>query len=819
MRFFLFISVSLLCATFTMAQAQTVAISGKVLDAESGEVVYGAQIACVMASDSFFAITRPDGSFEFKSIPSGHVNLQIRHITYERQQLELQVGNEPIDLRVFLEAKNFVVKEAEIRGLRANRFTPGTYTNLDRKDIATLNYGKDVPFILELTPSTVSHSDAGAGIGYSGVRIRGVDATRTNVTINGIPYNDAESQGVFWVNLPDLASTASGIQVQRGVGTSSNGAAAFGASIHIRTDDHQETPFGEITSAFGSFNSQRATVRFGTGRLENNWSFSGRLSSITSDGFIDRASSDLKSFYFSLARYGEKSSLTANVFSGRERTYQAWWGIPQPKFENDNSGTERYINQLWMSPEEAAHLRASNPNTYNYYTYENEVDHYTQDHYQLFYNLQINQHLGLNTAAHYTYGRGFYEQYRKDQELADVGISAVQIGGDTILNSDLIRRLWLDNHFYGLIANLLYSKDQWNITWGNAANQYLGDHFGELVWSRFAGKSEHLNRFYENDAVKSEYSSFLKVGLSRLNWNYYADLQVRAVNYQFQGPNRFGVVLPQDLNYFFFNPKTGLSWNKNDQKAYLAVAVSHREPVRDDLVNAGPESRPKPERLYNTELGWKKENNQFTAGLNFYGMFYKDQLVLTGQVNDVGAYTRTNVDRSFRLGIESELHWKLSEKWALAANLSLSRNRVLNFVEYVDDWDNGGQQRIEHGHTDLAFSPAAVSMQQLRFVPLKNLEMSLINKFVSRQYLDNTSSIERSLDPFMVQDLLLNWNFAKLKKMKRAALGLQISNLNNRSYAPNGYTFGGIISGQRESFNYLYPMAGINYLLKLNLLF
>jgi iron complex outermembrane receptor protein len=797
---------------------QETRISGMLLDDETGMGVYGAQVIVLTESDSALAITQMDGSFEIALLVKGAIKINISHITYEKQSLLLNASQASEDLRIYLKPKQFIVKEAEIRGLRADRFTPSTFTDLDQKEISEMNFGRDIPFVLALTPSTVSHSDAGAGIGYSGVRIRGVDATRTNVTINGIPYNDAESQGVFWVNLPDMASSATGIQVQRGVGTSTNGAAAFGAGIHIQTDDHREEAFGQITTAIGSFNTQRASVRFGTGRTANNWSFTGRLSSITSDGFIDRATSDLKSFYFSLAKYGEKSSFTANVFSGKERTYQAWWGIPEPKFKGDEDGVERYINQLWLSDEEAQNLRESNPSTYNYYTYENEVDNYGQDHYQLFYNLQINKHLGLNTAAHYTYGRGYFEQYRSNGDLSEVGVDTVFVGGDTITQADHVRRLWLDNHFYGLIANLLYRKDNWSITWGNSANQYRGDHFGELVWSRFAGNSETGDRFYENDALKSEISSFLKLGYSKNEWNYYADFQLRAVNYQFQGPNRFGVILPQDLNFVFFNPKAGVSWIKGGRKAYASFAVSHREPVRDDLVNAGPESRPGAERLYNTEMGWRKEGNQLTYGVNVYGMFYEDQLVLTGEVNDVGAFTRVNVDRSFRAGVETELHWKLNEQWAVGGNLSLSRNRIIDFTEFVDDWDVGGQREISHGNTNLAFSPEVVSMQQLRYTPVKRIDISLINKYVSRQYLDNSGSVDRSLEAFMVQDLQANWHIPS-KALKDASLGLQVNNISNRAYAPNGYTFSGIIDGQRQSFNYLYPMAGINYLLRLNLLF
>lgn len=803
----------------SVIHAQVSTVSGRVEDASSGEPVNGVRVSLLNASGMAIssAFSDYEGRFSLSTGSLGQGLIRLSHVAFLDTTIHWSGAKSMVVIG--LQPRHFVVREAELRGIRADRFTPATFTNLNKKDLEERNYGQDIPFLLNLTPGVVSHSDAGAGIGYTGMRIRGVDPTRTNVTINGIPYNDPESQGVFWVNLPDLASSASSIQIQRGVGTSSNGTAAFGASINIRTDDHQEHAFAQVSTGYGSFNTQRAMVRFGTGRLENNWSFTGRLSSITSDGFIDRSQSDLKSFFFSMNHRAERSSFTANVFSGRERTYQAWYGIPEPKLKGNEEGVERFISQLWMDDQDASHLRSSSNRTYNYYTYPGETDNYTQDHYQLFYNYQINKQWGINAALHYTYGRGYYEQYRRDASLDAVGIGPVVSGSDTLLSSDYVRQLWLDNHFYGAMVNLFYRHNHWNITWGNSANQYKGDHYGLVVWSRFAGLTEPNHRFYLNTGTKNEYNTFLKAGKSLGNWNLYADLQLRMLSYAFEGPNRFGTYLPQELSFVFFNPKAGAVYLKNDDRYYLTLALSNREPVRDDLVNASPEQWPRPERLYNAEAGWRRENQRYVLGVNTYIMYYQDQLVLTGKINDVGAYTRINVDRSYRAGLEADGTLSLGRKWAIGANLALSDNRVLDFTEYVDDWDNGGQLSIEHGKSHLALSPALVTAQNLEFRPIKNLRVQLISKYVSRQYLDNSSSRERSLNPFWVQDALIEYIIEGKKNFKRLEMGLMLNNLSNRIYAPNGYTFGGIINGRRESFNYLYPQAGTNYLLRLNLLF
>lgn len=814
MRSFLFL-LHVLAGLAVQAQV----ISGRITDASSGEPISGVMIS--LRDEPGYRLqgtySNADGRFDLPVSSLVKGSLLFSHVAFNDTIINWSAGTK--SMIIGLQAKNFVIREAELRGLRADRFTPATFTNLNKKDLEERNYGQDIPILLNLTPAVVSHSDAGAGIGYTGMRIRGVDPTRTNVTINGIPYNDPESQGVFWVNLPDLASSASSVQIQRGVGTSSNGTAAFGASINIRTDDHEEKAFAQISSGYGSFNTQRAMLRFGTGRLENNWSFTGRLSSITSDGFIDRAQSDLKSFFFSMNHRGERSSFTANVFSGRERTYQAWYGIPEPKFKGEEAGVERYISQLWMDERDANHLRSSNRNTYNFYTYPGETDNYTQDHFQLFYNYQINKQWGINTAMHYTYGRGYYEQYRRDASLSAVGIAPVITGSDTLLNADYVRQLWLDNHFYGAMFNLFYRHNNWNITWGNSANQYNGDHYGLLVWSRFAGVTEPAHRFYLNTGIKKEYNTFLKAAKTIGKWNLYTDLQLRMLSYAFEGPNRFGNYLPQELGFMFFNPKAGAVYLKANDRYYFTMAISNREPVRDDLVNASPEQWPDAERLYNAELGWRRETLKYVLGINAYVMYYQDQLVLTGKINDVGAYTRMNVDRSYRAGLEADGSWNLNQQWTIGANVALSDNRVLDFTEFIDDWDNGGQVGVYHGKSFLALSPALVSAQQIEYRPFKHVGIQLISKYVSRQYLDNSSSRERSLDPFWVQDAIISWRVDGKKHVEQIELGLMINNLSNHMYAPNGYTFGGMINGRRESFNYLYPQAGTNYLLRLNLLF
>ncbi|MEM6297993.1 MAG: TonB-dependent receptor, partial [Bacteroidota bacterium] len=650
---------------------------------------------------------------------------------------------------------------------------------------------------LRFQPSIIATSDAGAGVGYTGIRIRGSDATRTNITINGIPLNDAESQGVFWVNMPDFASSVNSLYIQRGVGTSTNGAGAFGASVNIQTEEASDDPFAEINNSYGSFNTWKHNVRFGTGKIGERVSVAGRLSKVTSDGFIDRAFSDLKSFFVT-GKYEDVEGgheLEANIFSGQEQTYQAWYGVPEAALEEGNR-------------------------TLNVVDYENETDNYQQDHYQLIYTKRglFGLNLNANAALHYTYGRGYFEQYRADDELADYGISPVTLGDTTVENSDLIRRRWLDNDFYGIVYNLNYYGDKLDLHLGGGWNRYEGAHFGEVIWAEFASNSEIRERYYDNDATKTDFNTFLKATYEPVDQlSLFADLQIRQVNYEFLGFDNEGRNVTQDDQLTFFNPKFGARFTSNAHQAYLSYAVAHREPNRNDYTESTPRSRPNPEVLRNVEAGYSYSKGVLNLFGNFYYMNYKDQLVVTGAVNDVGAYTRQNVAKSYRLGVElgAEANW---EKVSLKGNLTLSRNKIQEFTEFLDDFDNGGQIQNTYTDTDIAFSPSVVGAAEVTYRPAKGLELSFLNKYVGEQFLDNTQSDTRKIDAYFVSDLRLQYQF-KTKPFKNVGLNLLINNIFDIEYEANGYTFGYLAGGATTYENFFFPQAGTNFLLGLQVRF
>jgi iron complex outermembrane receptor protein len=756
------------------------------------------------------------------------VILLFQHPDYvDHETNKIMIQEQSINLgRIEMLPKMMEHEEVIVKATRAAINAPTSFTNIHRKQLTEKNFGQDFPYLLQMTPSSVVFSDAGAGIGYTGIRIRGVDPTRINVTLNGIPLNDAESQGVFWVNMPDFGSSAESVQIQRGIGTSSNGAAAFGASINVKTNNLPRKPYAAVQSGIGSFNSFQNSVQFGTGVLENNWSLNGRLSKITSDGFIDRASSDLKSFFLSAGRTGKKDFFKVNIFSGIERTYQAWNGMPKPKFDEDKVALENHMANLGLSETEATHLRNSG-NAYNYFTYKNQVDHYQQDHYQLFYNYSFNRKLSLNTALHYTKGRGYYEEYKNDEDFQDYGLDTLSFDNMDITSTDLVRRRWLDNHFGGGIFSLQYERSSLSLIWGGGYNVYKGDHFGEVIWARYMSNREIGWRYYENDARKSEGNSYLKATKKYKKWLLFADVQVRRVDYRFVGPDNSGKELDQNVNYTFFNPKVGASFQLSGKSLlYLSIARSNKEPIRDDFVNSSPESRPMPEQLTDGEAGWRYSTKRLMVAVNGYYMSYKNQLILTGKINDVGGYSRTNVPESYRAGIETEFSLTLKKWLQWSANATISQNKVTKFTEFVDDWITYEQISTAYKKTDLAFSPNFVAASQIRFLPTNRITFDLITKSVGRQYLDNTSNESRSLDPYMVHDIVVSWRLLENGKTKELStrrnnlikdlnLSLALNNITQVRYASNGYTFSGIMEKQRYDFNYVFPQAGFNYFFRL----
>ncbi|TXI84447.1 MAG: TonB-dependent receptor [Crocinitomicaceae bacterium] len=796
-------------------------IQGKVTNQE-GEVISGAKV--ILSNSYQINFTNSDGSYQVSDLKNGDYTLQVSSEGYESQQTPITIAGKDVVQNIVLIASAILIEEINVQATRADEKTPTTYTNLSKSQIGKSNFGQDLPYLLEGTPSTVVTSDAGGGVGYTGIRIRGVDPTRTNVTINGIPVNDGESHGVFWVNMPDFASSVESIQIQRGVGTSSNGSAAFGSSINIQTDQINRKAYGELDNAYGSFNTLRTTLKAGTGILNNRFTIDTRLSRISSDGYVDRGSSNLKSFYISGAWIGKKSLIRANVFSGKEITYQAWYGTPESVIKGDVAGMNAYADRNGLTEAQRQNLLNSG-RKYNFYTYENETDNYQQDHYQLHFTHTFSSKLNLNVSGHYTRGRGYYEQFRANDDFATYNFTPVILGGDTITETDVIRRRWLDNHFYGMVFSANYAPTkQLKITWGGSANRYEGDHFGEVIWARMASTSNIGDRYYENSSAKTDVNSYIKSTYKFKKFTTYADVQVRNIQYSFLGIDNVGNEIKdvqQTVNYTFFNPKAGFMYDFNyKNNAYASISVANREPVRDDFREATPANRPKHETLYNAEAGYRRKSNRFFTNANAYLMYYNNQLILTGQINDVGGYPRTNVDKSYRAGIELEAGFLITKKWSVTANATFSQNKIVEFNEYIDNYDNYDangnmiQTVIQHRNTDLAFSPNFIASGAISYEPMKNLNINWMTKMVGDQFLDNTSSQARKIDRYITNNISINYSIQKLG-FEAIQISLLANNIFNYMYVSNGYTFGYISGGERTTENFYYPQAGRNFLARL----
>jgi len=688
----------------------------------------------------------------------------------------------------------YTLTPVEVKAVRAGEFSPFAKTNISAKRLSRLNMGQDLPFLLNQTPSVVVNSDAGNGIGYTGIRIRGTDASRINVTLNGIPFNDSESQGTFFVDLPDFASSTGTVQVQRGVGTSSNGAGAFGANINFSTNEISKDPYIEFNNSAGSFNTWKNTLKMGTGNLKG-FTTTLRLSRISSDGFIDRASSRLKSFFISQAYSNLKTSLRLNIFSGKEKTYQAWNGIS----EDDLRAGNRRVNYSGTE-------KPGEP-------YANETDNYTQTHYQFFFDQKIKPTLHVNTGFFLTKGKGYYEQYKANEDYAKYNQPYPINGVDTIFRSDFIRQLWLNNDFYGSVFSLQYKKNNSETTFGGAITHYKGKHYGKLIWAANGLTSQ--NDWYNLDAFKNDFNIYGKEQL-RINddWHLFLDLQYRHVGYTING-FRYNPHLVIQKKFDFFNPKAGITYSKNDWKVYLSFSVANKEPNRDDF-ETGATQQPGSERLYDVETGVERSGKQYNWSANLYYMDYKDQLVLTGKINDVGAYTRTNIPESFRAGIELQGNLDIKKWLNVSSNLTLSSNKVKNFIEYIDDYDNGVQKINLYHSTNISFSPGIIGSLTINVRPSKKLEISLPAKYISKQYLDNTQNDNRSLAAFFVQDLRTTYTM-KFKKIKEILITGQVNNLFDKKYEPNGYTYSYLYGGEMITENYYFPMAGVNFLLAINL--
>jgi len=812
----------LLVLSTTVAWAQS-EVRGTVKDQSTDQTIAGATVLLSNADLRKGVQTDANGQFLIEAVPFGTYQLKVSFVGYANYEETLRVNGDQV-LDIELKERVLGLDDVIVTGTRANEKSPTTYQNVSKEAIQKQNLGQDLPVLLNFTPSVVTTSDAGAGIGYTGIRIRGSDPTRINVTINGIPLNDPESQGVFWVNMPDFSSSVSDIQIQRGVGTSTNGAGAFGASLNILTDGISSEAGGQITVGGGSFNTRRLNGVFSTGILSNNFAFEARLSQIKSDGYIDRAFSDLNSWYAAGGYYGKKSTVKLITFSGNEQTYQSWWGTPEARLNNDVAGMQEVIANNGYSQEQADNLLNSG-RTFNYYLYDNQTDNYGQDHYQLHFAHSFDASFALNTAIHYTRGQGYFEEFRDEDDFADYGLPDLDIGGQTISSTDLIRRRWLDNHFYGGTFDLNYTSDKVLATWGGAINRYDGDHFGEIIWAEFAGDSEIRDRWYESTSEKTDINTYFKLNYQLTNkLNVYGDLQVRQVDYNGFGNDNDLRPIDFDESWTFFNPKFGAIYQANPStQFYASFAVGNKEPNRSDIIDAPPGTSPIHETLNNLEAGFRRQVNELAFELNYYYMDYNNQLVLTGDVNDVGASIRTNVPDSYRMGLEASANWNISNTLNWNVNATLSENKIRAFEEVIIDYgvnfDEFNLIRNQYENTDISFSPSIIMGSQLSFNPIDAFEIALLSKYVGEQYLDNTSNVERKIDAFFTNDIRMNY-VVPIKGLKEMNISLLVNNVLNEMYESNGYTFGyfgGADFEVRE--NYFYPQAGTNFLLSLGLKF
>ncbi|TDO28352.1 TonB-dependent receptor [Sediminibacterium goheungense] len=766
-------------------------LRGKVTDKLNHQPIAGA----IVSVDGSQTTTNDNGSFSISWVGNAQL-LTIKSLGYRNRELNLSDFSRT-DAVIELEPGSLFLQPLEVRSIRAADKAPFAKTNIGKEEIVKTNLGQDIPFLLNQTPSVVINSDAGNGVGYTGIRIRGTDATRINVTLNGIPYNDAESMGTFFVNLPDFSSSVNSIQVQRGVGTSSNGAAAFGATINLSTNEFNDKAYTEFNNSFGSFNTRKHTLKAGTGLLGKHFTVDARVSSIQSDGYIDRASSNLKSFYVSGAWLNQKSSLRLNVFSGKEKTYQAWYGVPQALLETDRTNNP------------AGTEKAGSP-------YDNQTDNYTQTHYQLFFNHAFNSFWSLQTAAFLTRGYGYYEEYKANQRFASYGLPNPVVNGSTVTRTDLVRQRWLNNYFYGQNMSLQYRKQGNEFTLGGGWSTYVGDHYGTLPWLQ-TGTAPSGYRYYNNPALKKDANLFAKWQQTILkNLFGFVDLQYRHVRHTMRGFQNNPLLLV-DRNFNFFNPKIGITYRNNNWQAFVSYAIGHKEPNRDDF-EAGIISQPKAEKLKDLEAGIDYRQSNLQIGANFYYMNYINQLVLTGQINDVGAYTRFNVPKSYRLGVELQATWKPAIWLSVGGNLTISKNKIKSFTEYTDNYDSGNQDAVQRKNTDIAFSPATVAGTQLMFYPAKQFELGVLGKYVGRQYMDNSQLNRSKLNAFATQDVRISYSFAH-KVFKQIQLIAQVNNLFNKLYEPNGYSYSYTSGGVLYTDNGYYPMAGRNFMVAVNLRF
>ena len=776
-------------------------ITGIIADKTLHTPLPGAHIST--GSSSSPAVSGEDGRFLASNLKPGMISVKVTFIGYKTYTGTI-ILRKDTTLRIELEGSALLGDEVNIIATRAQDKSPTAYTSISNRELRSENLGKDIPTLIQASPSTVVTSDAGNGVGYSTFSIRGTDLTRINVTVNSIPLNDAESQGVWFVDLPDMASSTENIQIQRGVGTSTNGAGAFGASVNFLTSDLHQDPYGELDISGGSYNTFKTTLRFGTGLMASKFSVDGRLSYIRSDGYIDRASSNLKSYYFSAGYYGKNTTVKLITFSGFEKTYQAWEGVPK-----DSLATNRTYNPAGEYTDKNGSLAY----------YNNQTDNYQQDHFQLLFSQLLAKNWNFNSAVHYTKGKGYYENYEQGASFSAYGLNNVVIGDSTITSTDLVNRKMMDNDFCGITFSTNYSiPDKLKVTLGGAWNRYWGQHFGKVTWAEYSSNGNNDRNWYYNTGLKLDFNIFGKASYRLLKGlNLFADLQYRRVSYKMEGTLDNLRSLDQDHLFNFFNPKGGIFFEINKQNdLYFSFGLANREPSRNNYKDADPGKEPTNETLYDYELGYTFRVDGFMLGVNGYYMDYKNQLVLTGEINNVGEAVMVNVPHSYRLGAEISAALELFRKkltWNVTA--TLSRNRIKDFVQYVDlydaDWNWIGQQNTSLGNTDLSFSPALIAGSVITYKPVAQLSFSLNSKYVGKQFIDNTSDAGRSLKGYFVNGLAASY-IIKTRVFEEIGFNLAINNLLSVKYETNAWVYPYYMEGVYHEYNGYFPQALINFL-------
>ena len=710
------------------------------------------------------------------------------------------------------------LNEVEIISTRATKTTPVAFTNVSKEQLKKQNFGQDLPYLLSMTPSAITTSDAGAGIGYTTLRVRGTDGTRINVTANGIPINDAESHNVFWVNMPDFASSVKDMQIQRGAGTSTNGAGAFGASINMQTGDFSLKPYAELNGSYGSFNTHKETVKVGTGLIDSHWSFDARLSNISTDGYLDRAEVGLNSFYLQGGYYNDNTSIKLITFGGKERTYHAWNYASKDEMKEYG---RRYnsCGLMYTDDDGVQHF------------YNDQTDNYVQKNYQLLVNHNFTQQWNLNVGLHYTKGDGYYQEYKQDRSLEEYGMTSFEHNGETIEETDLVRKKAMDNGFGGGIFSVNYNNSRLQASLGGAFNRYEGDHFGKVLWvENYIGSLDPDRDYYRNKASKNDGNIYLKANYELFdNFSVYADMQYRHITYKIYGQNdKWNETELQRLTinekFNFFNPKGGLSWQINaNNRLFGSFSVAHKEPTRNNYTDGKFTEFPKAERLFDYELGYTFANSWLHAGANLYYMDYKDQLVLTGELNEIGEAVAANVPDSYRMGVELMAGINLPCGFQWDINATLSKNRIKNFVEtiygYDDDWNSLPGVQINHGTTHIAFSPDFILNNRFGY-SYKGFEVALQSQYVSKQYMSNMDIEDHRLDAYFVSNLNLAYTF-KLPKVKSITVGCTIYNLFNEEYENNGWASSDYSNSVEHRNNYAgyAAQAGTNVLGHISLSF